>query len=663
MTPRRARSKPWDSLERLLLLVATHPAAAGGELRGLWMGLLLRATAPLLLARVGLPVPGRAALFQRSAADAELEAWLSTHAEGQRLLLESVAHLTAATPSPDAPHALGALFEGLEDFEVAELAGAHALESTRRRKHTGSFFTPAAVAEDVARAALGELSAVGRLHASDLRVCDPACGAGSFLVEAGRAICVRWRERAAALDAPFDELALRRWLATEVLIGVDTNPLALRMAELALWAFVADPELPASAIGGLHPGDALSGSGFTRPAFAAELAVGLDWPRTFGKSSRFDLVIGNPPWVAYAGRASQPLAPARRAFLSAHYRSFRGYPTLHALFVERALELAPQGVIALLVPSPLADLDGYRSTRRLVLSSHEPCEPLLEFGEDAFSRVTQPCFSLIARPRVTAPPADEPAERRFQLAERTRLAGTARAVEPPAVLARLFGEEPLPRDLFGEFGLQTTRAVSEHLLLRADAPEGAFTYPLLEGREVREFKVGKPRLFLRPDVELLRKARCRLRAQEDYRRVRFVVRQTAKAPIAALHVHGFPFRNTLLAGFEDPEFSPELVVGLLNSSLYRALHLARQRDARQSVFPQVKIAHLRSLPRPPAASAGDWHRVCALVREASAAPPSEHLRHALDHAVFALFGLDTAERGAVVRFLRERAPELASSPA
>ncbi|MEO7036217.1 MAG: hypothetical protein ABI548_19890 [Polyangiaceae bacterium] len=41
-----------------------------------------------------------------------------------------------------------------------------------------------------------------------------------------------------------------------------------------------------------------------------------------------------------------------------HYTALKGYPTLHGLFVERALRLASQGTVALVVPSPIADLDG-----------------------------------------------------------------------------------------------------------------------------------------------------------------------------------------------------------------------------------------------------------------------------------------------------------------
>jgi hypothetical protein len=287
-----------------------------------------------------------------------------------------------------------------------------------------------------------------------------------------------------------------------------------------------------------------------------------------------------------------------------------------------------------------------------VTQSHTVREPLLEFGQDAFAGVTQPCVALVADPD----PAAKQSERPWTLVERARARAEASAVDPPPLLGALGQSEALPGELFGEMGLQTTRQVTLTLLLRGAVPDARHRYPLLEGKNVREFHEGSVQLYLCDDPELLRKAHCRLRPESDYARVRFVVRQTARIPIAALH-NGQPFRNSLLAGFDHPDWPPTLVVGLLNSALYRALHLALRRDARQAAFPQVKIAHLRALPRPPRdpvlmgciADVTD----CATETGVNAT-----LRTALDTFVFDLFGVPAEDRTAIVRFLQTRAPEL-----
>ncbi|MCB9581471.1 MAG: N-6 DNA methylase [Polyangiaceae bacterium] len=526
-----------------------------------------------------------------------------------------------------------------------ELLVAHSVKDgrwvrTRARKQSGSFYTPPAVAARVAREALTPRAAeIAALPESErraawlaTRVCDPAAGAGVFLLAALGVI-------AAESGAPTAAVA------RSCLFGVDKSALAVAVAE-------ASVALAAGAVPRLAVGDALVGAP-PGPARTLFPTGGFDWRAAFPDAADgFHVVIGNPPWIAYAGRAAQPLAPELRAYFREHYRTLRGYPTLHGLFVERAAALAPRGTIALIVPSPLSDLDGYRPVRHVLAESHTPREPLLELGQDAFVGVTQPCIVLIADPGADPRGGD----RAWRLVERQRSAAQAAEVSVPAALSRLAERAPLPAELFGEMGFQSSGEVSRRLFRRADAPDALHDYPLLEGRNVHEFRQDAPRLYLHRDADVLARSRCRVRPLDDYRRARFVIRQTAAWPIAALH-GGLPFRNSLLAGFAHDAFAPELVVALLNSALYRALHLAARRDARQAAFPQMKVAHLRALPAPP--SDPERHaRLSDLCRRATASGIDTALRRELDAVVFDLFDIGDA-RNEILTFLAARAPKLA----
>jgi hypothetical protein len=130
------------------------------------------------------------------------------------------------------------------------------------------------------------------------------------------------------------------------------------------------------------------------------------------------------------------------------------------------------------------------------------------------------------------------------------------------------------------------------------------------------------------------------------------VRQTASYTIAALH-NGLPFRNSLLAGFACEPYSAAVLVGLLNSSLLRAVHLASQRDARQKTFPQVKVAHLRGLPAPPS----DAVRSRELERQVLAVHGrtlSVDERQRLNAWVYDWYGIDAEQAAAVDRFFADR---------
>jgi hypothetical protein len=505
------------------------------------------------------------------------------------------------------------------------------------RKRTGSYYTPVQLTRVVAGRAFDALSRLlgPVLGERPLRVLDPALGAGAFLLQAGRELAERTGRSL-------------RDIARHELYGVDVSPLAVAVAEASLWLLAGAPDGGLADAGrNLVEGDALCS------VTAGRLLGrrGVDFGALAGEGAPgFDLVLGNPPWVAFAGRATQPLPPKLREHYRRHFQAFRGYPTLHSLFIELGARVSPRGVVALLIPSPVADLDGYRHVRRKLAESHAVAEPLLELGQDAFENVTQPCFALVAAPRTSAEPTPE---RAFVLSERQRSAGNAVEVQVPVVLQRLARASRLPAELFGEMGLQTNSAVTKELLYRGTTPPAEYSYALLEGRNVAEYRVGAPRLFLKPDRGFLAAARCRLRAVSEYARVKLVVRQTAAINIAAAH-DGTPFRNSLLAGFELPAFPFELTLGLLNSTLYRALHLAGRRDARQGAFPQVKIAHLRALPAPP--DTLDRAQLAGLARRATEHGLTPELRHELDRQVYGAFQITAPEQDQIAVFVRSLAP-------
>lgn len=560
--------------------------------------------------------------------------------------------LELCTASSIVPETLGPIYEFLlAHGPRQDLAGSGTdIRPVRARKSLGAFFTPPELTRQVVSVALHpQLNHLARGSHSDreqalrqLRICDPAMGAGAFLIATAREL-----SRACADPSGAEAAELVASILEHCLYGVDLNPLAVAVAELGL--LLLDPL-------GLVDVEQLArhlrcGNALLDDAAPAEAGLRFEWREAFPEvfqAGGFDVIVGNPPWVAFAGRAAQPLPPGVRAYLSRHFGAFRGFPTLHGLFVERATQLAPRGTIALLLPSPVSDLDGYRPTRRALTARHRPREPLLEFGQDAFDAVTQPCFALVAEPAADAVAADAP----WRLVERQKRGGSARSLEVPEVLLRLRERPPLPAACFGEMGFQSSRLVTERLLLRGDAADEQHTYPLLEGRDVREFWQGAPRLFLRVDRAILEQARCRVRPLEVYRRVAFVVRQTANVPIAALH-GGLPFRNSLIAGFDHESWRAPVLVGLLNSSLYRALHVAARRDARQAAFPQVKVSHLRSLPAPPPKLVQS-ERLQELTRRATDTGCDAELRRAIDEVVFDWFELTPGEREVVLGFLAQR---------
>lgn len=496
------------------------------------------------------------------------------------------------------------------------------------RRRSGSHYTSRALAKSVASKTISPL--VPERPSSDellaLRLCDPSMGSGAFLIAA----CDVIAERLGG-----DPRSARRRVATTCLYGIDRDRLAVELAKASLWLFVGDASLPLSDFDAhLVHGDAL--------VEEASHPFALRWTDAFAdvlepQRSGFDAFVGNPPWVSFVGRAAQPLEPRVKKLFRERYASFAGYRNLQGLFIERCASLLrPGGRLGLVVPSSMSEQSGYAPTRlahdRLCVA--DPSLP--DIGEEAFAGVFQPCMVLLStrleRPRVVAG-GRWPVERRD-------------LDEVAAGLLEKLDRPPLPASLFGERGLQSSGEDLDHLQSSAASPHAV---PLRAGIDVQPFRRLAPSYFADR-----RWFGARLRDEDAWRKVKVLVRQTAAFPIAA-RSDGLAFRNSLLAVFDDLEHPPDMLVAYLNSTPIRWLHYARHRDARQGM-PQVKVGHLRSIPRlddPRAQS-----ELCALGKALSEKNEGidEDARRRIDDAVSRALGLDEAERAVIEAFARRFVP-------
>jgi hypothetical protein len=505
------------------------------------------------------------------------------------------------------------------------------LRVTGERRRTGSHYTPRGVAAEVVKKTLLPLIPDGATPEAilQLRVCDPACGSGAFLLAACEFLATRLlvAEGNATPDRAL-VFAARRRVIEHCLFGVDENPRAIELARFSLALAAGDVDPSRRALeSSLCVGDAVV-SDARKGARVANAA--LDWtsafPEVFAQGGGFDAFVGNPPWVSYVGRAAQPLPEARRKYYLAEYASFSGYRNLQGIFVERCASfLKPSGRLGLVLPSSMAELDGYRPTRSAHDRLCETDQELSELPATAFEGVFQPAMVLVStrsdKARSVPPGGPWPLER-------PDLDALARQ------LLHKLDLPTLPASLFGERGLQTTGDDSLHL---GESCDERHRVPLRSGADIAPFRRHPPSHYADPSW-----FEGRLRASAEWQRVRVLIRQTARAPLAALS-DGEGFRNSILAGFEDRDYPAEFVVAYLNSSPIRWLHFMRHRDARHGM-PQLKIGHLRATPAPPRTGLVEHLAELGQMFSQRNVGIERHEQAALDGLVCDAFELEAKER-------------------
>ncbi|HOH59461.1 MAG TPA: N-6 DNA methylase [Candidatus Cloacimonadota bacterium] len=159
------------------------------------------------------------------------------------------------------PEELGSVYESLLEMspEVDLAAGYFKLSiiSGSERKTTGSYYTPTSLVNCLLDSAL-EPDIDNALHSPQtstilpeeallaLKICDPACGSGHFLIAAAHRIAKRLASIRAGEDEPAPSViqhALRDVIG-HCIYGVDLNPMAVELCKISLWMEALEPGKP-----------------------------------------------------------------------------------------------------------------------------------------------------------------------------------------------------------------------------------------------------------------------------------------------------------------------------------------------------------------------------------------------------------------------------------
>ena len=153
---------------------------------------------------------------------------------------------------------LGSVYESLLELRpVIDVTGSpwtFAFAKGLERKLTGSHYTPPSLVSELVKSTLDPVIAKAvndrpedpRAAVLDLKVVDPACGSGHFLLAAARRLAAEVARIDADSDTP-DERARQHALRNVVqrcIHGVDRNPLAVELCRTALWIETVEPGKP-----------------------------------------------------------------------------------------------------------------------------------------------------------------------------------------------------------------------------------------------------------------------------------------------------------------------------------------------------------------------------------------------------------------------------------
>ena len=335
---------------------------------------------------------------------------------------------------PDSPYEFSALPASVlgqvyEQFlgKVIQLSPTHKVsieEKPEVRKAGGVYYTPDFIVSYIVKQTLSKLLAGKKPGSkggvSKIKIVDPSCGSGSFLLVAYQYL-LDWHRDRYVEEGPekhrkeLYQGAGGQWLLTtqekkRILLnniyGVDIDSQAVEVTKLSLLLKVLEGESNQSLVSqmsflkeralpdlerNIKCGNSLIDSEFyntpTLPLFDDETQYrvnAFDWETAFpdvfsGDEPGFDAVIGNPPYIRI--QALKEFVPLEVEYYKKAYKTAaKGNYDIYVVFVEKGLSLLNNsGLLGYILPSKFFSTD-YGVVLRAILSKQSVVDQIVDFG-------------------------------------------------------------------------------------------------------------------------------------------------------------------------------------------------------------------------------------------------------------------------------------------
>jgi len=526
---------------------------------------------------------------------------------------------------------LGSVYEQFLGKTIRLTKAHHAKieEKPEVRKAGGVYYTPKYVVDYIVENTVGKLiEGITPKQIEKIKICDPACGSGSFLIGAYQFL-LDWHLKYYTDNPPKKKkdtpltpdgnltTAEKKRILLNNMFGVDIDAQAVEVTKLNLLLKALEGETQASISqqmtlfhervlpnlgNNIKCGNSLIGHDFydeQLDLFPEQMKKinAFDWEEGFPtifKQGGFDAIIGNPPYVL--GR--ETFEDEAKDYFASRYISYGGKFDLYIYFTEKALSLlTKEGRFGFIIPNTILVNENAAKLRKRILDFS--LETIRLFDYRVFQEAQVETVILIAS-RITPSKSHRITIESHKTYELTQAQFKADADNRFNVL---FDEETI--SIINKMKAKSTRLgdISDICigiqLGGSGTKKESFIGPkkidntwkkVLDGKNINTYSLHWGNVHVRYGDWLHRK-----RSEKYFLNPKILIRQIGQTPVATYDDKNYYALNTLYCLINESDISLKFILAIMNCKLGKWFWLKHNSDFK-TIFPKIKKSQIESIP-------------------------------------------------------------------
>jgi type I restriction-modification system DNA methylase subunit len=529
---------------------------------------------------------------------------------------------------------LGSAYEQFLGKVIRITSAHHAKieEKPEVRKAGGVYYTPQYIVDYIVKNTVGKLiEGKTPKEISKIKILDPACGSGSFLIGAFQYLLDHHKnyysengkpskgkkDNPLTPDGNLTTGEKKRILLNNI-FGVDIDVNAVEVTKLSLLLKCMEGETLASISHQLSmfndrilptldknikDGNSLVDIDF----YAGNLDFGeerkvkpfsweIGFPDVF-EAGGFDVVIGNPPYVL--GR--ETFDNLVKNYIAKKYQSYGGKYDLYIFFCEKALKLLiNKGRFSFIIPNTILGNENATKIRELILKKYS-LETIRVFNTKVFEKAQVETVIIIVENKkseknssitIESEETKQIPREKFLTGKNFKFNVASDDIAEELIEKINSCSTPLGdlTDICIGIQLGGSHGDDTKADFLSDKAIDNTWKKVLDGKDINRYKLIWRKVFVHYGNWLHRK-----RDEKYFLNPKILIRQIGKTPIATLDENNYYTLNTLYNIISTSEYSQKFLIAIINSNLGKWFWLKNNSDFK-SLFPKIKKSEIESIP-------------------------------------------------------------------